>query len=397
MIQNVGQTSEQNDVRIRTVTEAPSAIQDEDLELYRERLAGVTVVDVDVHMDDTLLHMVDYMEGHYKKRLEAALAVDFKGESGNSLRNMIAHIAFLGSSYNKPPRASLATKKELMERMGQGIIDYSVLFPSELLPVGYLPEPKWAAALVSAYNAYMVDQYSGLPGIKIALATAPQEPEHGAQEIAKYAGLPDVVSVCIPDVGVNPPIGNQKYWPMYEAAAHYNLPISFHGIEALIHDNYPLRVAHFPTLMQVHSMGFPFTSMLQVMSVVTEGVPVRFPTLKYCVLEAGITWMPFIMYRLDAAYRQYRTELPSLERKPSEYIREWYIGTHELEDFPRRSDLRKTIELYQGEERTMWASDWPHLERDFITNIMNADLDDTLRSKILGGNAMRFFNLEPRK
>lgn len=389
-------TTHTQDVEIREVDVAPSAIQDEDLDLYRDELAGMTVVDTDVHMDDTLINMIDYMEGHFKKRLQAAIDADFKGESGNSLRNMIAHIAWLGSSYNKPPRASLATKKELMERMEQGIIDYSILFPSELLPIGYLPEPKWATALASGYNAYMVDNYSELPGIKIALVVAPQEPEHAAREIEKYADKDDVVSVCIPDIGVNPPIGNEKYWAIYEAAEAYDLSISFHGIEALIHDNYPLRVAHFPTLMQVHSMGFPFTSMLQVMSVVCQGVPVRFPKLRFCVLEAGITWMPFIMYRLDTAYRQYRTELPALERKPSEYIREWYIGTHELEDMPRRSDLRKLIELYQGENTTMWASDWPHLERDLITGIMDADLSDDLRRKILGENAMTFFGLEPR-
>ena len=216
-------------------------------------------------------------------------------------------------------------------------------------------------------------------------------------EIAKYGHHKDVVAVCVPDVGVNPPIGDRKYWPIFEAAQHYNLPIAFHGIEALVHDNYPLRVSHFPTLMQVHSMGFPFTGMLQVMSVVCEGVPVRFPKLKFCVVEAGLTWIPFIMYRLDTAYRQYRTELPALEGKPSDYIREWYWGTHELEALPQRGDLRKLVELYQGEDTTMWASDWPHLERDLIAGFMRYDLSETLRRKILGENAVRFFNLEQRK
>ncbi|MBV7337619.1 amidohydrolase [Chloroflexi bacterium TSY] len=324
------------------------------------------------------------------------MQVDFKGEPGNSLRNMIAHIAWLGASYDKPPRAKLATKQDLLTRMGKGIIDYSILFPSELLPIGYLPEPKWAAALATAYNEYMVDAYQNLPGVKIAVVVAPQHPEHAAAEIDRHASHPDVVSVCIPDVGVNPPIGNQKYRPIFEAAARNSLPISFHGIEALIHDNYPLRVAHFPTLMQVNSMGFPFTSMLQIMSVVCEGIPVRFPNLKFAVLEAGLTWMPFIMYRLDAAYLRYRTELPTLEKKPSDYIREWYIGSHELEALPGRGDLVKLIELYQGQTRTMWASDWPHLERDLVAGFMRYDMDEDLRRKILGENAIEFFGIEPR-
>ena len=383
-------------VKVRKVEAAFNPVQDRDLDLYGDELEKMTIVDVDVHVDDTLINMVDYMDGHHKKRLTALLAADFMGERGNSLRNMIAHVHWLGASYDKPPRAKLATKIDLIERMQKGIIDYSILFPSELLPVGYLPDPEWATALVTAYNNYMVDIYSHVDAVKIALMVAPQNPQHAADEIERHADNEDVVCVCIPDVGVNPPIGDRKYWPIYESAAGKNLPIVFHGIEALIHDNYPLRVAHFPTLMQVHSMGFPFTAMLQVMSVVCEGVPVRFPSLKFCVVEAGLTWIPFIMYRLDTAYRQYRTELPSLERKPSDYIREWYFGTHELETMPRRGDLASLIRLYQGENTTMWASDWPHLERDLIAGFMRYGLDEKLQRKILGENAMRFFNLEAR-
>jgi len=354
----------------------------------------VPIVDVDVHVDDTLQNMLEYMDGHFKKRLEAVMTADFMGEPNNSLRNMIAHVSWLGAAYDKHPRAKLATKTELLERMEKGIIDYSILFPSELLPIGYLPDPNWAAALASAYNQYMVDAYSNISGVKIALVISPQMPDHAVAEIERHANNNDVVTISIPDVGVNPPLGDKKYWPIFEAAEEYQIPVSLHGIEALIHDNYPLRVAHFPTLMQVHSMGFPFTSMLQVMSIVCEGVPVRFPKLKFCVMEAGITWIPFIMYRLDTAYRQYRTELPSLQAQPSDYIREWYWGTHELEKLPKRGDLKKLIDLYQGHDTTMWASDWPHLERDLIAGLMHYDLDDTLRAKILGGNAIRFFGLE---
>ncbi|HZQ09624.1 MAG TPA: amidohydrolase family protein [Anaerolineae bacterium] len=382
------------DIKITKVDAAFTPVQDQDLALYGDQLSNVTIVDVDVHVDDTLMNMKEYMEGHYRKRLDAMLQADFRGEPGNSLRNMIAHVHWLGSAYDKPPRAKLATKTELMERMEKGIINYSILFPSELLPIAYLPDPKWATALASTYNQYMVDAYSNLKGVKIALVVAPQMPERAAKEIERYASNKDVVCVCVPDVGVNPPIGDQKYWAIYEAAEANNLPIVFHGIEALVHDNYPLRVAHFPTLMQVHSMGFPFTAMLQVMSVVCEGVPVRFPKIKFAVVEAGLTWIPFIMYRLDTAYRQYRTELPALERKPSDYIREWYWGTHELEALPKTGDLRKLIELYQGEDTTMWASDWPHLERDLIAGFMRYDLNEKQRRKILGENAVRFFDLE---
>lgn len=383
-------------VRVSVVEAASDALLDEDLADHEEELADYLVVDTDVHMDDTLQNMLDYMEGVHKKRLEALLAADFKGEPGNSLRNMIAHIAHLGSTYDKPPRAALATKKELVARMERGVIDYSILFPSELLPIGYLPDERWAASLATGYNEYMIDTYERTEGIKFSLVVAPQVPDRAATEIRRHAGHPDVVSVCVADVGVNPPIGNSKYWPIFEAAAECELPIAFHGIESLLHPNYPLRVANYRTLMELYSLGFPFTAMLQIMSVVCEGVPARYPTLKFCVLEAGLTWMPFIMYRLDAAYRRHRTEVPMLEMQPSQYIRQWYIGTHELEALPGRKDLGKLIELYRGQDTTMWSSDWPHQERDLLGGIMRYDLPDDVRRNVLGLNAARFFALDRR-
>lgn len=224
-------TQDTQDVKVRKVEAAFNPVQDEDFDEVRAELSKYTIVDVDVHVDDTLSHLVDYLDGHFKKRLQAVLEADFRGERGNSLRNMIAHIAYLGASYDKPPRAKLATKKELMDRMEQKIIGYSLLFPSELLPIGYLPDSKWAAALAGAYNRYMVDAYKDLKGVKLAIIVSPQEVEHAVKEIETHAKNRDVVSLCIPDVGINPPIGNKKYWPIFEAAQKYDLPIIFHGIE----------------------------------------------------------------------------------------------------------------------------------------------------------------------
>ena len=379
-----------------TVEPVLDAIQDEDIDDYREELQDVLIVDTDVHMDDTLSHLGDYLTGHHRKRLEALLASDFKGEPGNSLRNMIAHVAHLGSTYDKPPRARLANKEELAARLQNGLIDYSILYPSELLPIGYLPDVEWTTALVSAYNNFMIDCYGGMPGVRLVIIINPNAVDHSVAEIQRHAGNPHVVAIAPSDIGVNPPIGNERYRRIFAAAAESNLPMIFHGTEALLHQNYPLRVANFKTLMEVYTVGFPFTAMLQMMSVVCEGIPARFPTLRFGILEAGLTWLPFIMYRTDAAYRRHRTEMPSLERMPSEYMREWYVGTHELESLPRRGDLAKLIDLYQGEDTTMFASDWPHQERDLIGGVMRYDLSHSLRRKILGENAARLFGLANR-
>ena len=149
---SLNMANSKDSIDVKRVEAAFNPVQDQDLDIYGEELKKYTIVDVDVHVDDTLQNMLPYMDGHFGKRLEAVLAADFMGEPHNSLRNMIAHVSWLGAAYDKHPRAKLATKEDLLERMEYGIIDYSILFPSELLPIGYLPDPKWAAALASAIS-----------------------------------------------------------------------------------------------------------------------------------------------------------------------------------------------------------------------------------------------------
>ncbi|HLY26543.1 MAG TPA: hypothetical protein VKQ72_09405, partial [Aggregatilineales bacterium] len=64
---------EELDIKATKVEAVFTPVQDQDLDLYGNELTGYTIVDTDVHVDDTLPHMVDYMEGHWKKRLQAAL------------------------------------------------------------------------------------------------------------------------------------------------------------------------------------------------------------------------------------------------------------------------------------------------------------------------------------
>ncbi|MDE0461530.1 MAG: hypothetical protein OXH93_03935, partial [Caldilineaceae bacterium] len=57
-------------VIVQRVEPSSNPVQDEDLDQYGDELAGLTIVDVDVHVDDTLMFMLDYMEGHFRKRME---------------------------------------------------------------------------------------------------------------------------------------------------------------------------------------------------------------------------------------------------------------------------------------------------------------------------------------
>ena len=73
-----------DNIEVKKVEAAFNPVQDQDLDIYGEELKKYTIVDVDVHVDDTLQNMLPYMDGHFGKRLEAVLEADFMGEPHNS-------------------------------------------------------------------------------------------------------------------------------------------------------------------------------------------------------------------------------------------------------------------------------------------------------------------------
>ena len=56
-------------------------------------------------------------------------------------------------------------------------------------------------------------------------------------------------------------------------------------------------------------------------SLVLEGVPERFPKLKIVFIEGGFGWIPATMWRMDQHFERFRSEVPHLKRRPSEYVK----------------------------------------------------------------------------
>lgn len=221
----------------------------------------------------------------------------------------------------------------------------------------------------------------------------PQDPEDGARQIKKYADDPGIVGVYLGLAGVDPLWGNRKYDPIYQAAQDADLPVLLHSV-TVIHPVFPWQIQGFDTEMARHSVAHPFAIMANLVDMVTTGVPVRFPKLKIAFIEAGISWVPFIMNRLDKEYIERRREVPFLEHRPSRYIRQFYFATQPVEEPEDPADLVKLIQLYGGEETTMFASDWPHHDFDHPRKVFQLPLSPEARRKIMGENALRFFQID---
>ena len=73
------------------------------------------------------------------------------------------------------------------------------------------------------------------------------------------------------------PLGRRRYWKLYEAAVHHDLPLGIHygGWGGM-----PITGAGYPSFYIEDSGGMATAFQDQVTSMVLDGVFVRFPTLK---------------------------------------------------------------------------------------------------------------------
>ena len=129
-------------------------------------------------------------------------------------------------------------------------------------------------------------------------------------------------------------------------------------------------------------------------SMVSTGVVVRFPELKIGVTEAGVSWMPFVCNRLDKEYVERRREVPFLTERPSHYVKRIYVATQPIEEPERLRDIVTLIELYDGQDTTVYASDWPHHDFDHPRKLDQVPLGEELRGKVFGENALTLFGIE---
>jgi predicted TIM-barrel fold metal-dependent hydrolase len=77
-------------------------------------------------------------------------------------------------------------------------------------------------------------------------------------------------------------------------------------------------------------------------------------------------------------------------------MREMYFTTQPMEMVDNRKALELTMEMMNAETQLLYSSDYPHWDMDLPSTIYDLPfLSEQAKRNILGGNALRLFNLEP--
>lgn len=250
-----------------------------------------------------------------------------------------------------------------------------------------------SVALANASVDYMLEKVvDASAGRYSAIPIPHQHPESAVELVDRVCDEDGFVGVYMVTGGTEPPLGNEKYDPIYEKAQKEGLPVVFHSAASGLDD---FHTDGFEKFLSTHSLGFMEANMEQITSLVVQGVPEKFPDLEFLFLESGLFWVPTIMQRLDTEYMSRQSEAPLLNKRPSKYIKEhFYFGTQPLERPSDPSHLEHVVELVGGPERIIYASDYPHWDFDHPNTITELPfLSESEKQLILSRNATELFGL----
>ncbi len=253
-----------------------------------------------------------------------------------------------------------------------------------------LEDPELVTAIYRIYNDWVADFCKGNPTRFAALACLPNhDPQSAASELRRAAKL-GLRGADVAVATARKPIYHRDWDVLWATAAECGMPISFHSLgftprtpdpgEAKEYD-LPFRAVR-ATMFQLDGAEF-------LSSIIFSGACNRFPEFRFVLGECGISWIPYVLDRMDHVYQDRYHQL-GLSLKPSEFWRRQGYTTYQKEEIAGFS-----IPL-TGEDNVIWGSDYPHPDsvwpdsKQIIRKNLGS-LDERVRRKVVCENAGRLY------
>jgi predicted TIM-barrel fold metal-dependent hydrolase len=381
-------------------------------------MATMKVISADSHMMEPPELWVERLDNRFKDRAPRVVIQDSKsrplfvaeglepypisvafaaGRSGNELREFISKAGAQDAERFRDP----AKRIEDQDRDG---ICAEVLYTTLGMSLFGLEDAELQAACFKSYNDWTAEFCSHNPRRFIGMALVSlSDIEQGAQEIRRAAqiGLRGAMIWGAPPA--DKPFWHPMYDPFWTAAQELEMPLSLHvitgGPKTRARKAEPREPESFrPRLKGLHRLtgyvSMPWEVQSSFAEIVMGGVLMRFPRLKLVSAENDIGWIAHFMYRMDHAFEKFGVGLErQLDMKPSEYVRRQLWAT--FQDDP----VGPMIAHYFGEDRFMWASDYPHTDSTFPHSLEVIERDfagvpEPIKRKIVCDNAAQLYRVD---
>lgn len=256
-----------------------------------------------------------------------------------------------------------------------------------------------AVAEMRATNDVLLEHYlDGYDAFYGLCTITTRKPETAAEELDRMGAEDQIKGVLVmPGQAYQKPLGDPSYDMIYRAAEDNDLTVTYHAADETLARRGATLLQDFETMLPIHTIGFPWSLMLTLTSLIVEGVPEKFPGLRFVFTEAGVGWAGYMIGRLNQQVAWRPLEAPLLEKTPEEYIRDrFYFGTQPLEEYNDPAVLEWALRIV-GAESLLFCSDWPHWDFDTLEHadaVFRRAFTEAERERVLSANAIEAYNLE---
>jgi predicted TIM-barrel fold metal-dependent hydrolase len=279
------------------------------------------------------------------------------------------------------------------------------------------PDDDFVRAGLDAYHNFLFDQFCAVdPSRLLGVGQIPSTGvDDGIEALGKLKarGAKAVVISNWPSGGETISDDDDAFWA---AAADHDMPVCVHiqidsrrarQVEWAAQAVKPAGAVHLGGVgtsdlgeraraRAVGNLGSVFAQVARTIGqFIFTGVLERFPTLHVAFVETGVGWIPHLLEQFDDRYWRNRSwgQLP-ISEPPSFYWHRNMSGTIIID----RSGI--ALRHAVGVDNIMWSSDYPHHGNDWpysrrVIDDTMGQIDRSERARIVGGNAVRVFHLEP--
>jgi predicted TIM-barrel fold metal-dependent hydrolase len=284
--------------------------------------------------------------------------------------------------------------KARLQVMDEEGIDIALLYPTiSIFWEGWVTDPKLATAYTRAYNRWLVDFCSYDKKRLVPIAHISLIDPEGAVEETIRAKKDGCVGVYLsPDMVARgwKHFDDPSFVRFWETVQDLEMPVGFHVV---VRDQPSFREWVRPgadfglfnfTFLAIDVMA-GFTQMMSL------GMFDKYPRMKCTVLESGANWISAWLDRMDHKYIPMKSRT-QLKMKPSEYFYRQCLVSAD----PDETMTAQVVE-HIGPDYFVWASDYPHIDSSFgVAKEIKERIEPLpleAQRKVLGGNAIRFYNL----
>ncbi len=338
-------------------------------------------IDADAHVIETE-RTWDYMEGRDSKFQPLTVTATSGPDSGKRFwvidGKIVPRDGNIGKDVPEASREMLDIESRL-RHMDKLEVEVQVLYPSIFLrPLTARPEVE--LALCRSYNRWLSDIWRKGEGRLRWAAVLPLLCIDHALAEARFAKQNGACALYVRGVMEDRLLSDAYFYPLYEEATQLDLPVCIHASTGSFAWN-----EIFEQEIGFAKFKLPVVSTFHTL--VYDGVPERFPMLRFGFIEVSAQWIPYVIHDLARRFER------KGKRLASDFMRaeRLYVACQTDDDLA-------SILRYSGEDNIVIGSDYGHAdtatEIDALRRLrLKGEIGEQAIHKILDENPRRLYGL----